>query len=296
LEAYPSTTKLRAMDILDLVEDHQAEDLANPRPGAQSVARMGVVLLRRLHDIEIQFAEEAIVIVEQSEVHLDTLAGGGIEKRLSHAGTIGFISNLLPNLGQIVLTVSALDVGQGSRPLSGEMHPAVEQVTGSPPLGGIDIGLGQHPTAQEESDLVRIELVVLGLAAVDGFHREGVTQDEGNALASAEVSEPVPGEEALATDNKSLPTGRHGFEEWCWSCLPMPVDQDLAVLAQDTDRHGARVSIDATVKFVLLVVESHEVSSSSVGCRPSASIPRRHAEEGASISINGMQATTSRVR
>ena len=44
--------------------------------------------------------------------------------------------------------------------------------------------------------------------------------------------------------------------------------------------------IDATIKLVLLGVESHEVSSSSFDCLPNASIPRWYAEEGASISIN----------
>jgi hypothetical protein len=47
---------------------------------------------------------------------------------------------------------------------------------------------------------------------------------------------------------------------------------------------------------VLLGVESHEVSSSSVGCLPNASIPRRYAEEGASISINALQLTAYSVR
>jgi hypothetical protein len=42
---------------------------------------------------------------------------------------------------------------------------------------------------------------------------------------------------------------------------------------------------------VLLGVESHEVSSSSEGCLPNASIPRGYAEEGASISINSLELT-----
>jgi hypothetical protein len=38
---------------------------------------------------------------------------------------------------------------------------------------------------------------------------------------------------------------------------------DLAVLIQDEEVHGAGVQVDATIKLVLLGVESHEVSSSS---------------------------------
>jgi hypothetical protein len=75
----------------------------------------------------------------------------------------------------------------------------------------------------------------------------------------------------------------------------MPVEKDLPILAQDTDVHGAGMEVDTTIKLVLLGVESHEVSSSSVGCVPNASIPRWYAEEGASISINAMQRIAEKV-
>jgi hypothetical protein len=44
---------------------------------------------------------------------------------------------------------------------------------------------------------VGIDPVVLGFAAVDGFHIEGVPQDEPDAFGGAEIGEPVPGEHAL---------------------------------------------------------------------------------------------------
>jgi hypothetical protein len=56
------------------------------------------------------------------------------------------------------------------------------------------------------------------------------------------------------------------------------------------------MQIEAAVKLVLLGIESQEVSS-SLGCQlSSASIPRRYAEEGASISIKGVQTTGYGVR
>jgi hypothetical protein len=56
------------------------------------------------------------------------------------------------------------------------------------------------------------------------------------------------------------------------------------------------VQVDATVELVLFGVESHEVSSSlgRLRCLPNASLPRRYAEEGASISINALQLTAYR--
>jgi hypothetical protein len=56
------------------------------------------------------------------------------------------------------------------------------------------------------------------------------------------------------------------------------------------------VQVDATGKLVLLGVEAQEVASSPSVVFPRASIPRRYAEEGASISINRMQVTGNSVR
>jgi len=76
----------------------------------------------------------------------------------------------------------------------------------------------------------------------------------------------------------------------------MPVEDDFSLLVEKTAVHRPRVRVDATVKLVRLGVESHEVSSSSYGGLPNASIPRGDAEEGAPISIKGMQATAYSVR
>jgi hypothetical protein len=77
--------------------------------------------------------------------------------------------------------------------------------------------------------------------------------------------------------------------------LQVAVEQDLIVLVQDAEIHGADMEIDATVRFVLFGVESHGVSSFLVTF-PTSSIPPGYAEEGASISINRLQPTPSSVR
>src|SRR5262249_42354304 len=124
----------------------------------------------------------------------------------------------------------------------------------------IDIGLRKHASTEEHGNLVRLDLVIFGLAAVDGFHIEGVTEDEGNALRGAEVSEPVPGEDAFNGHNQTVPIGRNSFEKWFRSGLHIAVEHDVSVVAHKTDVHTAGVQVDATVKWVLLGVESHEVS------------------------------------
>jgi hypothetical protein len=78
----------------------------------------------------------------------------------------------------------------------------------------------------------------------------------------------------------------------------MTVHENLAALVEDTDVHGTGMQIDAAINLVRLGVESPEVSSSlaCLRCLPNASIPRRYAEEGTSISINHMQRTVQQRR
>src|SRR5436309_2554749 len=79
---------------------------------------------------------------------------------------------------------------------------APEQIAGRAHLGRIDIGLGHHASSQQRRDLEGVDAIVLGLAAVDGFHVQGVAEDEGDLFARAQVGEPVPGEDALDTDDQ----------------------------------------------------------------------------------------------
>jgi hypothetical protein len=92
-------------------------------------------------------------------------------------------------------------VGEELGALAREVEPAAQQVAGGPHLGGIDVRLGEHPAAQQDRDLVGVDPVVLGLAAVDRLHIEGVTQDEPDTFGGAQVGEPVPGEHALDRDH-----------------------------------------------------------------------------------------------
>jgi hypothetical protein len=158
-------------------------------------------------------------------------------------------------------------------------------------VGRIDVGLREHPAAPHHRHLLRIDVIVCGLAAVEGLHVEGMTQHDGKTRLSSEISQPVPGEETFPTDNEVLPIGRNSLEQRFGSRLHIPVQDDLPIPLQDAEIHATGRQSDAAVKLVWLGVESQEVSSSSEGCLPNASIPRRYAEEGASISINPVERT-----
>jgi hypothetical protein len=72
----------------------------------------------------------------------------------------------------------------------------------------------------------------------------------------------VPGEEAFDADDEILPVGGNGFQKGVGGRLHIPVLTDLSILVQNAEIHASGVEIDATIKLVLLGVESHEVSSS----------------------------------
>jgi len=88
-----------------------------------------------------------------------------------------------------------------------------------------------------------------------------VSQDEGNVFLSAEIGEPLPGEEAFHGDHQSVPIGGNSLEEGFGSGFHLAVQQDFTVVAQDADVHASGMQIDTAVKWVLVSVKSHEVSS-----------------------------------
>jgi len=97
---------------------------------------------------------------------------------------------------------------------------------------------------------------------MDGFHLEGMAEDEGHTRPGTQVSQPVPREDTFHTNDEVLLIRSNGLEKRFGSGLHMAVQHDLPVLIQDTAIHGEGVQVDATRKLVRLSVESHEVSSS----------------------------------
>ncbi len=158
---------------------------------------------------------------------------------------------------EVVLGVGHLDVGQETRPMAHVEKPAAHDVTRRSHLAGIDVGFWQVATAQKLGDLERIDLVVLGLAAVDGLHVEGMPEDEADTLRGAEVGEPVPAEHAFHGDGEVFAIGLEQSKERCWLGGYVAVDQGFALTIDDADVHGSGVQVDSAVVPVLLVVESH---------------------------------------
>jgi hypothetical protein len=172
-------------------QDH-TQDVPDAGYGAQEVQGSRTVLLGSGHEGSRQLAAALVVGAKQGEVHCDALLHGGIGNPLGHAVTGGLIGNLFPDLGQVVLTVGVLDVGQERGPFPREIQAAPEQIPGGAHLGRIHLGLGAHAATQEPRKLVRLDRVVLGLAAMDRRHLEGMAEDQREACLGTELGQPGP--------------------------------------------------------------------------------------------------------
>jgi hypothetical protein len=107
-------------------------------------------------------------------------------------------------------------------------------------------------------------LSFFGFAAVDGFHRESMPQDKGNALLRTQGGQPIPGKHTLDGHNEPFAVQGNGLEQGFRCGLHVAVQQDFSIGTQDADVHAPRVEINTTVKWVLVGVESHEIFSSFV--------------------------------
>jgi hypothetical protein len=213
-------------------------------------------------DMALHSAAELVGVPEQCAVHRQALLHGGIRKPLGHPGAVGLIGHLVATLRQVVLTSGILDVRQELRTLAHERQPPSEQSTSGPHGGGRDIRRWEHAATEQASTLVGIALVMFRCATMEGFHREGLPEDKGEAFLSAEIGEPIPGKHAGDGHNETVPRGRDRLEKRCWTGFPVAVHHHLPVLLQETDVHGPGMQVDATVKLMWFGVESHEVSSS----------------------------------
>ena len=102
-----------------------------------------------------------------------------------------------------------------------------------------------------------IDLVVFCLATVDGAHVECMAENERNAFHPAEVSDPVPGEQAFNADDQIILVGRDQRHESPRVGFDVLVDQNAAALIQDADIEATGVQINTSVMFVRLGVEFH---------------------------------------
>ena len=246
-----------AVDVIDFVEPHETENLADAGYGLQQLAGVGVRLFGGFDDGEFHVTKPIIIVTDACQIDFKTFLHRWIGKALSNPITVGFIGNLLTNDRQVLLAVGMWHVGQQLGPFMCQMHTASQQVSGCPHLGRIDIGLWAHAATEQDGNLVRVDLVVFGLTTMDRLQVQGMAEDERDAFVSTQVGQPVPGEHAFDRDDETLSLGRNDVQKCLRGRLQMTVHENLSALVEEADVHGAGGQVDAAVKLVLGVVKSH---------------------------------------
>jgi hypothetical protein len=129
-----------------------------------------------------------------------------------------------------------------------EAQPGAKEIAESSSLFGVGVGEGEDAGAQQPGDGLGVVSVALGLAAVDGFHGEGVSEGEGDPLVAAGVGEPVPAVHALAADDEAAAEGPHGLEEGLRRGGRVAGEALLSVAVEDDEEQGPGVQVHAGVE------------------------------------------------
>jgi len=111
-----------------------------------------------------------------------------------------------------------------------------------------------------------VNFIVFCLAAVNGFHVEGMAEDEGDALIGAQIRDPVPGEHAFHGDDEILPIRGYDAEKDCTIGFYVSVQPYFSGFIKDADIHFFGMKVDSAIKFVLFGVKSHMASSFGLKC------------------------------
>ena len=104
---------------------------------------------------------------------------------------------------------------------------------------------------------------MFGVAALAGWHGEGMPADTGATCAWTQVSQPIPREETFDRHDKLITIRRNDLEEGLGACLEVVMHQNLPSLVEEATIQRPGVESDPTVCLMLCGVESPEVSSAS---------------------------------
>jgi hypothetical protein len=185
-------------------------------------------------------AEPVVVVANQRQVDCQALLGRRRGKPPRDPGPMGCVGPLRADRGQVIVAVRLQDVRQEFSACAHTGHPA-------PPQDG---------------KVVRVDLVVCGLAPMARLPVEGRPKDNGHPCLGPEVGGPIPRAQACDGADDLTARGRHGVEKGCRARLHLAVHQKLAGVVEETDVHGAGMQVEATRIVVWLGVEPPAVSAS----------------------------------
>src|SRR5262249_44081258 len=102
------------------------QDLPNAGDGLEPRKGLHVLCFGTARDIEFYFPQELVIVIDEGEIDFNGLADTRIRKMLFDALAVRFVRQLLADLGEIVLTVGILNVGQEFRAFLYQMTATAE--------------------------------------------------------------------------------------------------------------------------------------------------------------------------
>ena len=86
-----------------------------------------------------------------------------------------------------------------------------------------------------------------------------------DVVFGTEVSQSVPAEYALDTNDNVLQIRKNDFKKWFGIGFDILMNHDFSFAADNADIHFSGMQVDATVIFMLIVVEFHFASFADKG-------------------------------
>ncbi len=201
-----------------------------------------------------------IVGFDQPEVDVDQHLAVRVGEELADANAIGLVLDV-GGLGLVVLVMNDLDVGQGFGTAADEEGPSAEQVAAGPMRFGIGVGQGEVAAANQAGDFLAVDGIRFGLAAVDGFHEQGMAEDERDPLLLHQVGQPVPVEGRFAADDEVFAEGPEGVQQQgCVLAREVLMEQLVSACVDHAGVQSLGMQVDPAVESMLSGIKFHHAS------------------------------------
>jgi hypothetical protein len=181
-----------AVEVRACVAPHAAAALSTTGHRWPQVKRSGLVWLGGVAEVALQSTAERLVSGDPGQVDRDVLWSRSIGQAVGDALTGRLGSDLLADVGQVVVRGGMVPMSSECSACAPQVGAAPEQVTGGAHVSGVNRGWREHTPAPQGGHVLRIEPIVCGLAAMEGLHGAGVTQDTGKTLFRTPVGQPGP--------------------------------------------------------------------------------------------------------
>ena len=129
-----------AFDVVNFVKHCHCENPSDARDGLQSEEVLRIVKFGGSLKIQFELADLLVEVVQLIEIQLDGSPHAWVFKAFGHAGSIGFVGELLFKGRQIDLVVDDLQVSQRFGSLTHQVGSSTQQVAGGAEFFGVGEG------------------------------------------------------------------------------------------------------------------------------------------------------------